>query len=98
VARVTAASSAAKTFPSRLGLAKEKRMLKTFAAASLVAALALSCSAALAQSDSTSAPMPDKTMSDKTMAPKKPMMKHHAIHKKPTMAKTMHSDTMQPKM
>ncbi len=78
-------------------------MPKIFAVASLVAALAVTGSAAFAQTDTMSAPMPDKTMSDKTMAPKKPMMKHHSMHKKPTMAKTMHSDTMnggamQPKM
>lgn len=73
-------------------------MLKTFAAAGLVAALALSSSVVFAQSDTMSAPMPDKTMSDKTMAPKKPMMKHHTMHKKPMMAKTMHPDAMQPKM
>ena len=66
-------------------------MLKTFAAASLVTALALSGSAALA---TDSSPMPDKMMSDKTMAPKKPMMKHHSMHKKPMMNTTMHSDAM----
>ncbi len=70
-------------------------MLKTFAAAGLVAALALSGSVAFAQT--TTAPMPDKMMSDKTMAPHKPMMKHHTMHKKPMMAKPMHTDTMQPK-
>jgi len=69
-------------------------MLKTFAAAGLVAALALSVSAAVAHTDSSSAPMTDKTMSDNTMAPKKPMMKHHSMHKKPMMKTKMHSDTM----
>ena len=69
-------------------------MLKTFAAASLVAALALSGSAAFAQTDSSGAVMPDKTMSDKSMAPKKPMMTHHAMHKKPMMKTPMQSGAM----
>jgi hypothetical protein len=66
-------------------------MLKTFAAAGLVALLALSGSVAFAQTDSAS-PMPDKMMSDKTMAPKKPMMKTK------TPSDTMNGGAMQPKM
>ena len=63
-------------------------MIKTFAAAGLAIGLALSPLAAFAQSD-TGAPM-----SDKTMAPKKPMMKPHSMHKKPMTKTKMHSDTM----
>ena len=77
---------------SRLGLVREKAMLKTFAAAGLAAALALASPAGFAQTDA--APMPDKAMSGDAMAPKKPMTKHHTMHKK-TMTKTnMKSDTM----
>jgi len=66
-------------------------MLKPFAAAGLAAALALFAPAACAQDSSGAG---DKTMS--TMAPKKPMMKHHSshtMHKKPTKT-NMQSDTM----
>jgi hypothetical protein len=66
-------------------------MLKIFAAAGLVSALALSGSAAVARTDSSGAPMADKT---NTMAPKKPMMKHHSAHKKPMMKTKMHSAPM----
>jgi len=64
-------------------------MLKAFAAASLVAALALSPVVAFAQTDTSGG-----TMSDKTMVPKKPMMNHHTMHKKPMMKTNMKSDTM----
>ena len=67
-------------------------MLRTFPAAGLAAAFALAIPAAFAQTPS--APMNDKTMSDKTMAPKKTMAKHHPMHKK-SMTKTMaHPDAM----
>lgn len=78
-------------------------MVKTFAAACLVFGLALAPLAAVAQTDMSGGSMPDKTMSDKTMTPQKPMTKHHSMHKK-TLAKSMsHSDMsksgdMQPKM
>jgi len=73
-------------------------MFKTVAAASLVAGLTLSPLAAFAQTDTSGG-----TMSDKTMAPKKTMMKHHPMHKK-SMTKTnmktnaMKSGDMQQKM
>jgi pentapeptide MXKDX repeat protein len=71
------------------GSLEETLMLNSFAAACLVAAFALSAPAAFAQTDTSGAPM-----SDKTMAPKKPMMKHHSMHKS-TMAKPMsHPDAM----
>ncbi len=69
-------------------------MPKILAAASLVAALALSAPLAFAQTDSTGGTMSDKTMTDSTMAPKKPMMKHHSMHKQPMHKTKMQSDTM----
>ncbi len=67
-------------------------MMKTFAAATLAAALALSPVLAFAQADTA---MPDKGMSDKAMAPKKTMTKSHHAHKKPMTKPTMEA---QPKM
>ncbi|RBP11967.1 hypothetical protein DFR50_11574 [Roseiarcus fermentans] len=71
-------------------------MPKTFAAACLACALALSPLAAVAQTDTSGGAMPDKSMS---MAPKKPMAKHHSMHKKPMAKPGMaKSGDMQPKM
>ncbi len=64
-------------------------MIKTFAAAGLAIGLALSPLAAFAQTD-----MSEKPMSDKTMAPKKPMMTHNSIHTKPMTKTKMHSEPM----
>jgi hypothetical protein len=77
--------------PSRLP--EEHSMPNIFAVASLAAAVALSAPAALAQTDTSGGTMSDKTMSG-TMAPKKPMMKHHPMHKKPMTMTKMKSDTM----
>lgn len=70
-------------------------MLKTLAAAALATTLGLSPLAAFAQSDMSAGTMPDKAK----MAPKKPMTKHHSMHRKamshPDMTK---GGDMQPKM
>jgi hypothetical protein len=64
-------------------------MLKTLAAAGVAIGITLSPLAAFAQTDTSGA-----AMSDKSMAPKKPMAKHHPMHKKPMTKTNMKSDTM----
>ena len=69
-------------------------MFKTLAAAGAAIGIALSPLAAFAQTDTSGGAMSDKTMSGAAMAPKKPMMKHHPMHKKPMMKTNMKSDAM----
>jgi hypothetical protein len=64
-------------------------MPSKIAALGLAAALALSPLAALAQADQSGA-----AMTDKTMAPAKPMAKPHSMHKKHMSKTMMHSDKM----